>query len=165
MPYTLWRGEELLGESELETPTGDGRAGVFRPAPAFETVRPVFERRQALTKRWEEVQAARRPDLPPAEAMRQALQDTGVGPALVESELEVRGLGLALRDPAGAPLPGPVMIWELELPSLPDFTAEERASAEADFAEAGMRLDGPNYLLVLLPERYGRPLPQPDAPA
>ncbi len=165
MAYTLWRGEELLGESELEIPTGDARVGVFHPTSAFGAVWPVFARRQALMTRSAEVLAARRTDLPPAEAMRRALQETGVGPALVESDTELRALALVLRDPGGAPLPGPVMVSEMRIPVPAGLTAEQRTAAEVEIAEAGMALDGPNYLLVLLPERYGRPLPEPDAPA
>ncbi len=165
MPYRLWWGEKPLGESELDMTTSSSRAGLFRPTPAFEAVRPVFERRQAIMKRSTEVLQARRADLHPAESMRRALRETGVGPALVENDVELRGLGLVLRDASGAPVTGTVNVWEMEIPPFPDLTAEQRAAIEADFAEAGMKYGGPNYVLVLLPARFGQALPNDATPA
>ncbi len=165
MPHTLWRGDELLGQTELEGRPEGGRAGLFRATPAFGAVRPVFERRQALMRRSAEVLAARRPELPPAEAMRQALRETGFGPELVANEAELQALRLVLRDAAGAEVTGNVTVSELEIPSFPDLTAEQRAAVAADFAAAGLTLEGPNWLLVLLPERPGRALPDDAAPA
>lgn len=166
MSYTLWRGEELLGESELESPTGDGRAGVFRPTPAFTAVWPVFQRRQELTKQSAEVMEGRRQDLPPAEAARLALAESGLGSAMVESREELRALGLTVRDDAGAPVPaGEVVVSELEIPTWPDLPEELRGEVEANFEAAGMKYGGPNYLLVLLPARFGRTSPADAAPA
>ncbi len=160
MPYTLWRGEELLGQSELELTTPTGRSGLFRATPAFEAVRPAFERRQALMKQSQAIVEGRRADLPPAEATRRALTESGLGPALVASRDELRGLGLVVRDRDGAPVPaGEIVVTELELPRWPDLSEEARRALAADFEAAGMTLDGPNWLLVLLPERPGRVLP------
>ncbi len=166
MPYTLWRGEELLGESELEQARSSARSGLFRPTPAFAAVRPVFERRQVLMARSQAVLEGRREDLPPAEAARALLAESGLAEALVASRQELRALGLVVRDAEGAPVPaGEVVVTELEMPVLPDLPEEVRSAVAANFAAAGMVLDGPNYVLVLLPERDRRPLPEPDAPA
>ncbi len=166
MSYTLWRGEELLGESELETPTGDGRAGVFRPTPAFAAVWPTFRRRQELTRQSLGVIEGRRQDLPPAEAARRALAESGLGAAMVESRDELRALGLMVRDPQGAPVAaGEVVVSELEIPTWPDLPEELRAEVEADFEAAGLKYGGPNYLLVLLGTRSGDAVPTAAAPA
>jgi len=166
MAYTLWRGEQLLGESELETPSGAGRAGIFRPTAAFEGVRPVLDRWQALTKQSARVMENRRADLPPAESVRQALEASGLGAELVARHREVEALGLTLRDAAGAPAAAAeLIVWEMEVPAWPEMPEELRVSVEADFAAAGMKLGGPNYVLVMLREGGRASLPEPAAGA
>ncbi len=167
MSYKLWRGEELLGESDLETPTADdGRAGFFRPTPAFTAVWPVFQRLQELARESMAAVEGRRQDLPPGEATRQVLAERGLGAAIVESFDQLRALGLVVRDAEGAPMPaGGLIVSEMQIPTWPDMPEKLRAEVEADFQAAGMKYGGPNYVLVLLPERFGQALPKNAAPA
>lgn len=154
MTYTLWSGETLLGDSELELPPsvrGD-RMGVFHPAEAFERVAPVFRERQQLVGQLAELAMSRASEAAPAQAMRTLLAGTGLGAQLRQSHASLGALQLELRDETGASLlPREINIFEIAL--LEPFGAPEelKQGIRLDMAELGLNPDVPHWLIQVLP--------------
>ncbi len=154
MTYSVWSGEALLGDSELELPrsTRGDRMGVFHPALAFERVAPLFRERQQLVGRLAELAMSRATEAAPAEAMRKLLAETGLGRQLRESHASLGALQLEIRDETGTPLaPKEVNIFDVAL--LEPFGAPEelKAGIRTDVAELGLDPDVPHWLIQVLP--------------